>query len=180
MGDSEALITTLASGAKKLGDSVQPQQLEAVSKVTPHRLHAWIGSNTSPRIQMKQFVMEGNCCKNTLQAMRTGGAAGALIAIMSPSGGAPPPSRAEAAQVAAYMAQQDFSFAELLFRAGGIVKVVASEPDSFVLLNVMLVVIRGLTRGAREKLYDELFSSGALPKLCHFLESPELNDGEGV
>jgi hypothetical protein len=127
-------------------------------------------------VKMTQVVNEGNCCKNQSQAMRNGGAAGALIAIMSPSGGAPPPSRMEAAQVAAYIAQQDFSFAELLFRSG-IVKVVSSEADSPV-LNVMLVVIRGLTRGAREKLYDELFSSGAVPKLCHFLESPELNDGE--
>jgi hypothetical protein len=33
MGDSEALISMLAGGAKKLGDVVQPQQLEAVSKV---------------------------------------------------------------------------------------------------------------------------------------------------
>ena len=71
-----------------------------------------------------------------------------------------------------------FNTLSLSSRRAGIVKVVASEPENGLLLNALLVVIRGLTSGCRERLYEELLASGAVPKICNSLESPELNEGE--
>lgn len=156
--ESNTLIARLTSGAKKLGDQPTPSQIDAVS-------------------ELSQLIQEGTFCKNQALTMKIGGAAGALTAILSKENNTTSfDKRMEAAHVAAHIAKHDFSFAEMLVRAG-IVKAVSLEAESPVLLNVLLVVIRGLTRGSREKMYEELMASGAAPKICQYLESPELNEG---
>jgi hypothetical protein len=152
------LVGRLCDGGRKLGEKATQAQLLAIQ-------------------ELMQLLSAGTVCKTQAVAMRNGGAPSALTAIIFKQGGAPDQTRMEATQIATCLAQHDFPSAELLYRAG-IVKVVASEPDNGLLLNALLVVIRGLTSGCREKLYEELFASGAVPKICNSLESPELNEGD--